>query len=143
MSSLSAILDQMTSILHSLKEVMDAEQQQLSAGSVNGLRLASITEEKSSLLATLDYLEKQRRVEQDARQSTDNEDIGSRWQTITETTQQLRRLNQHNGWLLEGQIVRNQQAIDVLKPFQETGLYGKDGQAAGNAVIRSAKKFSV
>ena len=124
MSSLSAILDQMTSILHSLKDVMDAEQQQLSAGSVNGLRLASITEEN-------------------AQRSIDTEDIASRWQTITETTQQLRRLNQHNGWLLEGQIVRNQQAIDVLKPFQETGLYGKDGQAAGNAVTRSAKKFSV
>ena len=130
MSGLSAILDQMTSILNSLKAVMDAEQLQLSAGNVNGLQLASITEEKSSLLATLDYLEKQRRVEQDAQRETHD-------------TQQLRRLNQHNGWLLEGQILRNQQAIDVLKPFQETGLYGKDGQAAGAPVARSAKKYSV
>lgn len=141
MSSLSAILDQMTHILTSLKAVMDAEQQQLSAGNVNGLQLASITEEKSSLLATLDYLEKQRRVEQAAQQNA--EDIASRWRTITETTQQLRRLNQHNGWLLEGQIARNQQAIDVLKPYQETGLYGKDGQAAGSVIARSAKKYSV
>ncbi|MFH0475188.1 flagella biosynthesis chaperone FlgN [Kluyvera ascorbata] len=142
MSGLSAILDQMTSILNSLKAVMDAEQLQLSAGNVNGLQLASITEEKSSLLATLDYLEKQRRVEQDAQRET-HDDIGDRWQVITETTQQLRRLNQHNGWLLEGQILRNQQAIDVLKPFQETGLYDKDGQAAGAPVARSAKKYSV
>ena len=142
MSGLSAILDQMTSILNSLKAVMDAEQLQLSAGNVNGLQLASFTEEKSSLLATLDYLEKQRRVEQDAQRET-HDDIGDRWQVITETTQQLRRLNQHNGWLLEGQILRNQQAIDVLKPFQETGLYGKDGQAAGATVARSAKKYSV
>ena len=142
MSGLSAILDQMTSILNSLKAVMDAEQLQLSAGNVNGLQLASITEEKSSLLATLDYLEKQRRVEQDAQRET-HDDIGDRWQVITETTQQLRRLNQHNGWLLEGQILRNQQAIDVLKPFQEPGLYGKDGQAAGAPVARSAKKYSV
>ena len=43
MSGLSAILDQMTSILNSLKAVMDAEQLQLSAGNVNGLQLASIT----------------------------------------------------------------------------------------------------
>ena len=142
MSGLSAILDQMTSILNSLKAVMDAEQLQLSAGNVNGLQLAIITEEKSSLLATLDYLEKQRRVEQDAQRET-HDDIGDRWQVITETTQQLRRLNQHNGWLLEGQILRNQQAIDVLKPFQETGLYGKDGQAPGAPVARSAKKYSV
>ncbi|MGU9865176.1 MULTISPECIES: flagella biosynthesis chaperone FlgN [Kluyvera] len=142
MSGLSAILDQMTSILNSLKAVMDAEQLQLSAGSVNGLQLASITEEKSSLLATLDYLEKQRRVEQDAQREI-REEYSDRWQVITETTQQLHRLNQHNGWLLEGQILRNQQAIDVLKPFQETGLYGKDGQAAGAPVVRSAKKYSV
>lgn len=142
MSGLSAILDQMTSILNSLKAVMDAEQLQLSAGSVNGLQLASITEEKSSLLATLDYLEKQRRVEQDAQRET-REAYSDRWQVITETTQQLHRLNQHNGWLLEGQILRNQQAIDVLKPFQETGLYGKDGQTAGAPVARSAKKYSV
>ena len=142
MSGLSAILDQMTSILNSLKAVMDAEQLQLSAGSVNGLQLASITEEKSSLLATLDYLEKQRRVEQDAQREI-REEYSDRWQVITETTQQLRRLNQHNGWLLEGQLLRNQQAIDVLKPFQETGLYGKDGQAAGAPVVRSAKKYSV
>ena len=142
MSGLSAILDQMTSILTSLNEVMDAEQHQLSAGNVNGLQLASITEEKSSLLATLDYLEKQRRVEQNALRNAE-EGISERWQAITDSTQELRRKNQHNGWLLEGQIVRNQQAIDVLKPYQETGLYGKDGQTASNGVARSAKKFSV
>lgn len=142
MSSLSALLEQMSSILHSLKEVMDAEQLQLSAGSVNGLQLASITEQKSSLLATLDYLEKQRRVVQNAQREMP-EDASDRWQEITETTRHLRQLNQHNGWLLEGQIIRNQQAIDVLKPFQETGLYGKDGQASGSSMARSGKKFSV
>ena len=36
----------------------------------------------------------------------------------------------HNGWLLEGQIERNQQALEVLKPHKETGLYGADGQTA-------------
>ena len=34
-------------------------------------------------------------------------------------TQQLRQMNQHNGWLLEGQIERNQQALEMLKPHQE------------------------
>lgn len=141
MSGLSAILDQMTSILNSLKAVMDAEQLQLSAGSVNGLQLASITEEKSSLLATLDYLEKQRRVEQDAQRET-REAYSDRWQVITETTQQLHRLNQHNGWLLEGQIIRNQQALEVLKPYKEPGLYGADGQTA-TARITGGKKISI
>ncbi|MCP5634694.1 flagellar export chaperone FlgN, partial [Klebsiella pneumoniae] len=88
-----------------------------------------ITEDKSSLLATLDYLEKQRRAEQDTKRSA-NDEINERWQTITEKTQHLRDLNQHNGWLLEGQIIRNQQALEVLKPYKEPGLYGADGQTA-------------
>ena len=67
------------------------------------------------MLATLDYLEQQRRPEHDATRSA-NDEIAERWQTITKKTQHLRDLNQHNGWLLEGQIERNQQAIQVLKP---------------------------
>ena len=31
-------------------------------------------------------------------------DISQRWQEIAVKTQQLRQMNQHNGWLLEGQI---------------------------------------
>lgn len=69
------------------------------------------------MLATLDYLEQQRRLEHDATRSA-NDEIAERWQTITRKTQDLRELNQHNGWLLEGQIERNQQAIQVLKPHQ-------------------------
>ncbi|EGL8327542.1 flagellar biosynthesis protein FlgN, partial [Salmonella enterica] len=53
MTRLSEILDQMTTVLNDLKTVMDAEQQQLSVGQINGSQLQRITEEKSSLLATL------------------------------------------------------------------------------------------
>jgi len=133
-------MDQMTVVLNDLKTVMDAEQQQLSAGNVHGSALQRITEDKSSLLATLDYLEQQRRSEQSARHSA-NDDVVERWQTITEKTQHLRDLNQHNGWLLEGQILRNQQALAVLKPHQETGLYGADGQTASSR--SGGKKVSI
>ena len=47
MNGLSEILDQMTVILNALKDVMDAEQKQLSVGHVNGSTLQRITEEKS------------------------------------------------------------------------------------------------
>jgi flagella synthesis protein FlgN len=133
-------MDHMTVVLNDLKTVMDAEQQQLSAGNVNGSALQRITEDKSSLLATLDYLEQQRRTEQSARHSA-NDDVADRWQTITEKTQHLRDLNQHNGWLLEGQISRNQQALDVLKPHQEPALYGANGQTSNSR--SSGKKFSI
>ena len=136
MSRLSEILDHMTVVLNDLKTVMDAEQQHLSSGNINGSALQRITEDKSSLLATLDYLEQQRRAEQDPKRSA-NDDIVERWQTITEKTQ-----HQHNGWLLEGQIERNQQALEVLKPHKETGLYGADGQTA-TARIAGVKKISI
>ncbi|WP_318374562.1 flagella biosynthesis chaperone FlgN [Enterobacter sp.] len=140
MNQLSEILDKMTVILNDLKVVMDAEQQQLSAGHFNGSALQRITEEKSSLLATLDYLEQQRRAEQNARRAS-NDDVAERWQSITAKTQHLRDLNQHNGWLLEGQIIRNQQALEVLKPHQEPGLYGANGQTS--STMRGGKKISI
>lgn len=103
MNRLSDILDQMTVILSALKDVMDTEQKQLSVGHINGSALQRITEEKSSLLATLDYLEQQRRAEQKTQQNASG-DVANRWQIITQKTQHLRDLNQHNGWLLEGQL---------------------------------------
>ena len=77
MTRLSEILDHMTAVLNDLKKVMDAEQQQLSVGHINGSQLQRITEEKSSLLATLDYLEQQRRLEQDAQRNV-NDDVARR-----------------------------------------------------------------
>ena len=77
MNRLLEVMDQMTVVLNSLKEVMDAEQQQLSAGHVNGSALQRITEDKSSLLATLDYLEQLRRDAQKA-DNTSSTDITQR-----------------------------------------------------------------
>lgn len=56
-------------------------------------------------------------------------------------TQQLRQMNQHNGWLLEGQIERNQQALEMLKPHQEPTLYGANGQTS--TPYRGSKKISI
>lgn len=92
------------------------------------------------MLATPITSEQQRRLEHDATRSA-NADIAQRWQTITTKTQHLRDLNQHNGWLLEGQIERNQQALEVLKPHQEPTLYGANGQTS--SAHRGGKKFSI
>ncbi len=50
-------------------------------------------------------------------------------------------MNQHNGWLLEGQIERNQQALEMLKPHQEPTLYGANGQTS--TTHRGSKKISI
>ncbi|ENZ7218511.1 flagella biosynthesis chaperone FlgN [Escherichia coli] len=138
MTRLAEIRDQMSAVLNDLKTVMDQEQQHLSMGQINGSQLQWITEQKSSLLATLDYLEQLRRKEPNAANSVD---ISQRWQEITVKTQQLRQMNQHNGWLLEGQIERNQQALEMLKPHQEPTLYGANGQTS--TTHRGSKKISI
>ncbi|MBB2294810.1 MULTISPECIES: flagella biosynthesis chaperone FlgN [unclassified Escherichia] len=138
MTRLAEILDQMSAVLNELKMVMDQEQQHLSMGQINGSQLQWTTEQKSSLLATLDYLEQLRRQTLD---TVNSDEIAQRWQEITVKTQQLRQLNQHNGWLLEGQIERNQQALEMLKPHQEPTLYGANGQTSMSH--RGSKKISI
>lgn len=138
MTRLAEILDQMSTVLNELKMVMDQEQQHLSMGQINGSQLQWTTEQKSSQLATLDYLEQLRRQTLD---TVNSDEIIQRWQEITVKTQQLRQLNQHNGWLLEGQIERNQQALEMLKPHQEPTLYGANGQTSTSH--RGSKKISI
>ncbi|EYD85549.1 flgN family protein [Escherichia coli 1-176-05_S3_C2] len=138
MTRLAEILDQMSAVLNELKMVMDQEQQHLSMGQINGSQLQWTTEQKSSLLATLDYLEQLRRQTLD---TVNSDEIAQRWQEITVKTQQLHQLNQHNGWLLEGQIERNQQALEMLKPHQEPTLYGANGQTSTSH--RGSKKISI
>ncbi len=77
-------------------------------GQINGSQLQWITEQKSSLLATLDYLEQLRRKEPNTANSVESSQRG---QAITVKTQQIRQINQHNGWLLEGHIEHNQQSL--------------------------------
>ena len=118
MTRLAEILDQMSAVLNDLKTVMDQEQQHLSMGQINGSQLQWITEQKSSLLATLDYLEQLRRKEPNTANSVD---ISQRWQEITVKTQQ--------------------QALEMLKPHQEPTLYGANGQTS--TTHRGSKKISI
>lgn len=136
--SLLAIFSQMSEALSQLQSVMDEEREQLSAGNINSSALQRITDQKSSLLATLDYLEQQRR----ALNATASPQALQQWQDIRGTTARLRDHNQHNGWLLEEQILRNQQALELLKPLQEPQLYGANGQTRIHTP-GSTKKISI
>jgi len=137
---LPEILNQIANVLNSLETVMNAEQQQLSAGQINGSALQRVTEDKSSLLATLDYLETLRLAELKATavQPTETE---LQWQTIRLHIQRLGEINQHNGWLLESQREHTEQALAILKPHQAPEFYGADGQAK-SAVNHANKKIA-
>lgn len=138
LSSLSAIVDKMAEVLISLHQIMQAEHLQLSAEEINGSFLQRITEEKSSLLATLDYLEQQR---QHYSITDHNENAMLHWQQLHESLVRLRNVNQHNGWLLETQLAYNSKLLQLLQSHQETGLYGANGRTA--SVPGMSKKFLV
>lgn len=137
MASLSKLLVQIADGLNALRAVMESERLLLCEGSLSGSHLQRVTEEKSSLLATLAWLEQQRLLAWSAADSA----AQAQWQMIRAQTQTLREMNQHNGWLLEQQMAFNQQALALLKPHQEAGLYGKDGLAANR--VDGGVRFSV
>ncbi|WP_158783084.1 flagellar export chaperone FlgN [Pantoea sp. BAV 3049] len=139
MNKLLTALDKMLEVLASLADVMTSEQQQLSGGQINSSLLQRITEDKSSLLATLNFLEQLRRdAEKEAGLHAPyslNPEMARRWAAIQEQTMKLRDTNLHNGLLLNHQIGFTGQALEVLRPHQTQKFYGPDGQATANAFI--------
>ncbi|MFU9135633.1 flagellar export chaperone FlgN [Erwinia tasmaniensis] len=139
MDKLLTALDKMLEVLSNLADVMMAEQQQLSAGQVNSSLLQRITEDKSSLLATLNFIEQLRRdAEKEAGLYSPyslQPEMARRWAAIQEQTVKLRDTNLHNGLLLNHQIGFTEQALAVLKPHQTQKFYGPDGQATSSSFI--------
>ncbi|MCX8956384.1 flagellar export chaperone FlgN [Erwinia psidii] len=139
MNKLLTTLDKMLEVLASLADVMTSEQQQLSGGQINSSLLQRITEDKSSLLATLNFLEQMRRdAEQDSgihAPYSRHSELSRRWSDIQEKTMKLRDTNLHNGLLLNHQIGFTEKALDVLRPHHSQKFYGPDGQATSNVFI--------
>jgi len=139
MNPILTALDKMLEVLSSLADVMEAEQQQLSAGLINSSLLQRITEDKSSLLNTLNYLDEMRRQAEKAAGLAApypaQAALAERWETIQQRTMKLHDVNQHNGLLLNQQITYNEQALALLKPHQSQAFYGPDGQAHSSTAI--------
>ncbi|WP_409307250.1 flagella synthesis protein FlgN [Pectobacterium sp. B1J-3] len=135
MEKLQAILDQLLDTLQTLDKVMSEEQTLLCAGQINSIALQQVTEEKSSLLTTIQYLEKGRHDTESALKLQAPYDgyelLSAGWLSIQALTQSLHDKNQHNGMLLNQHISHTNEAIRILKPRHGQSLYGPDGQSKG------------
>lgn len=131
MSNLQTTLDKMQDVLASLSAVLEEEQQQLAAGNINSNLLQRITEDKSALLSTLNYLDEMRRTAEQSQATSapyrGQNDMARRWDTIQQHSRRLQDANVHNGLLLQHQIRYTQDALDVLKPHQTQAFYGRMG----------------
>lgn len=139
MSNLLTTLDKMLEVISSLANVMEEEQQQLAAGIINSNLLQRITEDKSALLSTLNYLDEMRRA---AGQSLGIEapyrghnDLMQRWENIRQHTRRLNDANTHNGLLLNHQLRFTEEALTVLRPHQTQAFYGPDGLGKGQTTL--------
>jgi len=138
-------MNTLVEVLQSLDVVLNQEQTLLCAGRVNGIALQTITEQKSSLLTTVDYLDAQRRqhdkrLKQNAPYSRLPE-IAQQWKKVVEISEKLSRMNQHNGLLINKQLDYNTQALAVLSANNTQNFYGPNGQT--KPLGQSVRKISI
>lgn len=135
MERLQTNLDQQLELLESLTHVVAQEQQLLCSGRIHGIVLQGVTEQKSSILATLAYLDQTRLTTETTvdiqAPYTRIATLAERWQRVLQITETLRYSNLHNGLLLQQHIEHNNQALAILKTHHGKSLYGPDGHAKG------------
>lgn len=148
-------MNMLVETLRALDVIINHEQTLLCSGRVNGVALQHITEQKSSLLTTVDYLDKQRRdhdvrLKQSApyldqrgvdQQGSRQHEIADMWETVVQLSEKLSHINRHNGMLLDKQLDYNTQAMAILNASQTQKLYGPDGQTSVSGQI--VRKISV
>lgn len=140
MENLAQLLDKLLETLNALGRVQAEEHTLLSASPLAGVALPRVTDAKSQVLATVNYLEKQRlEVEKNHHCQAPYDDqphLSARWQQVQQLGQQLREQNNQNGMLLNHHIEHNTQALAVLhKHKQNKSLYGPDGQSRAGSLL--------
>ncbi|AUQ42728.1 flagellar export chaperone FlgN [Yersinia ruckeri] len=132
-------LDQQLECLDSLCAVLAEEQRLLCDGRIHGVVLQGVTEQKSSLLATLDYLDQSRlttetavRIKAPYQQAPA---LAERWERMMQKAEKMRYTNMHNGFLLNQHISYNTEALNILNTRHGKSLYGPDGQSRGASLL--------
>ncbi|MDN0088820.1 flagellar export chaperone FlgN [Yersinia nurmii] len=132
-------LDQQLECLDTLSVVIAEEQRLLCDGRIHGVVLQGITEQKSSLLATLDYLDQNRLAAETAAKIKapyqQVPTLAERWERILKKAEKMRYTNLHNGFLLNQHIAHNDEALAVLNTRHGQSLYGPDGQSRGASLL--------
>lgn len=144
MENLAQLLRNLLETLQALATVQTEEHTLLCSNNLAGVALQRVTDNKSQLLATINYLEKQRiELEQSHRCQApyaNHPQLAASWQLVQQHGRQLREQNHHNGMLLTHHIEHNTQALAILNK-QNKSLYGPDGQSRSGNLL--GRKFSV
>ncbi len=138
MENLAQLLDKLLETLNALGAVQAEEHTLLCSNTLAGVALQRVTDTKNQLLATVNYLEKQRLELESAHHCQapyeKHPHLATRWQQVQQLSQQLREQNNHNGMLLNHHIEHNTQTLAVLNK-QNKSLYGPDGQSRAGSLL--------
>ncbi len=131
LTKLTTTLSSLLQVLTSLRIIMAEEQIQLMSAQPESLRLASLSEDKQSLLVTLEFIDKLRHQQEQechcfAPYPVATE-LAAYWQQIMALSQQLSNANQHTALLLNQQLAWTQKVLAVLAPLEAQKFYGPDG----------------
>lgn len=138
MENLAQLLDKLFETLQALGMVQTEEHALLCSNTLAGVALQRVTDVKSQLLATVNYLDQQRlereRLQRCQAPYDGQPQLATRWQQVQQLSLQLREQNNHNGMLLNHHIDHNTQALAILNK-QNKSLYGPDGQSRAGSLL--------
>ncbi|WP_346797037.1 flagellar export chaperone FlgN [Halomonas sp. Bachu 37] len=136
--SLARMLDDQLARLTSLMRLLEHEQQLLTSGSIDGDALASVAEQKQTLLADLERMETLRRNVQQrlgyaagisgATQAAKDAGCHETWAELLNNSERTARMNQLTGQMLSVRMKHNQHMLDYIRQIAEKTLYQADGR---------------
>lgn len=142
MENLSVILKKLTGLLEELESTLVEENGQLSRAQINPISLQIISDNKSRLLAAINFYDEQRKQEENqqniASPYTHKPQLAALWRGITLVVKKSSELNQKNYQLLEMHMKKvNDVKQIVSRATSTTQLYGQSGNhsndGSGNA----------
>lgn len=132
MENLSVILKKLTGLLEELESTLVEENGQLSRAQINPISLQIISDNKSRLLAAINFYDEQRKQEENqqsiASPYTHKPQLAALWRGITVVVKKSSELNQKNYQLLEMHMKKvNDVKQIVSRATSTTQLYGQSG----------------
>lgn len=137
--SLAHFLQQHRRRLESLTQLLREERLQLSAGEIDGARLADLARRKQHSLEEINHFELQRRQTLQRLGYKDDrsgdleaaQDAGclDLWHSLVAFANEAKELNRTNGTVIGIRTESNQRLLNALQEAAGKGLYGPDGRA--------------
>lgn len=132
MENLSVILQKLTGLLEELESTLVEENGQLSRAQINPISLQIISDNKSRLLAAINFYDEQRKQEENQQSVASpyphKPTLAALWRGITLVVKKSSELNQKNYQLLEMHMKKvNDVKQIVSRATSTTQLYGQSG----------------